>query len=685
MISKNRLSKLSLAMTLALTPAITTSHANAGIEEIIEEVKEHGKSPSEWWSAKWVEVTNAFTDKIKEEIAEGVFEDMWEELGKGIGKQLGQVIGDSLSSMFSFGPFLNFSSLLTINKPSEAQAMTQIILEALEEMEGRIIDSIDEQYVDEVKDDLNALKNNFADHNVRTDYKLRLTDGDVIEIAYMPAAMDILGAFEGSVASKVDNLHNYMLVNSLWIQMLAEDVQYDFLEAYSKPIHQMSQQEIVDILNDSSNRALMKEDYELRLQQRITAINDFVKDFTLEDWKAANKEMFSKPILGQHSRFPVVFDGHYPQNASPFVQVEWVKNLKSKYGDFILDCSSSFYWPHVIIREGQWSYKVEGETLSNKQYFVDCNEDYQAFVHTNYYLDNNGDAATNAQISLNNNISKNFPLMVISGYAPVQEMLDSWWKLANMGYGRPQNELDQFLHPYDLDEDGLTNEQEAQYGTNPNLEDSDGDGLTDHHEIFVSGTDPLVAENSSPSITITSPGNNGTFSAGSSITFKVNAEDNDGSVTKVEYYANGYIRFGTKTQAPFTYTVTSVPAGTFDISVVAYDDKGAKTESKPIRVNIKEDNTNIAPTIALTSPANNSVFAAGSTVNLVVNAKDSDGNISKVEYYANGYNLFATVTQPPFNFSAKNVPPGTYDVMARAYDNEGKETNSSTITLTFSN
>ena len=42
----------------------------------------------------------------------------------------------------------------------------------------------------------------------------------------------------------------------------------------------------------------------------------------------------------------------------------------------------------------------------------------------------------------------------------------------------------------DLDLDGLTNKQEKEYNTNPELSDSDLDGLDDYYEIFTSKTDP---------------------------------------------------------------------------------------------------------------------------------------------------------------------------------------------------
>ena len=46
----------------------------------------------------------------------------------------------------------------------------------------------------------------------------------------------------------------------------------------------------------------------------------------------------------------------------------------------------------------------------------------------------------------------------------------------------------------DSDHDGLTDEEEASWGTDPNNPDTDGDGLTDGEEVKVYGTDPLKAD-----------------------------------------------------------------------------------------------------------------------------------------------------------------------------------------------
>lgn len=46
----------------------------------------------------------------------------------------------------------------------------------------------------------------------------------------------------------------------------------------------------------------------------------------------------------------------------------------------------------------------------------------------------------------------------------------------------------------DVDGDGVSDEEEARYKTDPNKPDTDGDGATDLEEIFTRKTDPLVPD-----------------------------------------------------------------------------------------------------------------------------------------------------------------------------------------------
>ncbi|MEJ7684841.1 MAG: T9SS type A sorting domain-containing protein [Segetibacter sp.] len=61
-------------------------------------------------------------------------------------------------------------------------------------------------------------------------------------------------------------------------------------------------------------------------------------------------------------------------------------------------------------------------------------------------------------------------------------------------------------------------------------------------------------------------------------------------------------------------------------------------------------------------------------------ATDSDGTISKVEFY-NGSTLLAIQIYAPYIDSWINVPAGTYTITAKATDNKGAVTMSSKVTI----
>jgi RHS repeat-associated protein len=74
-------------------------------------------------------------------------------------------------------------------------------------------------------------------------------------------------------------------------------------------------------------------------------------------------------------------------------------------------------------------------------------------------------------------------------------------------------------------------------------------------------------------------------------------------------------------------------------------------------------------------------FTAPATVTITAAAADSDGTVSKVEYY-NGATLLGTSTVAPYSFSWTNVGAGTYSVTAKATDNKGASTTSAAVSVT---
>ena len=62
-------------------------------------------------------------------------------------------------------------------------------------------------------------------------------------------------------------------------------------------------------------------------------------------------------------------------------------------------------------------------------------------------------------------------------------------------------ELIAFYTDKDEDQDGLTNAQERQLGTNPESDDSDSDGLSDYDEVHNYGTDPSLSDSDGDGLT----------------------------------------------------------------------------------------------------------------------------------------------------------------------------------------
>ncbi|MFM7024330.1 MAG: Ig-like domain-containing protein [Flavobacteriales bacterium] len=92
---------------------------------------------------------------------------------------------------------------------------------------------------------------------------------------------------------------------------------------------------------------------------------------------------------------------------------------------------------------------------------------------------------------------------------------------------------------------------------------------------------------------------------------------------------------------------------------------------------------NANPTVSLTAPANNASFNAPATINITANAADSDGTISKVDFY-NGTTLLGTDNAAPYAYTWTGVAAGTYAITAKATDNQNAVTTSSAVNVTVS-
>ncbi|MEL7425260.1 MAG: polysaccharide lyase family 7 protein [Bacteroidota bacterium] len=79
---------------------------------------------------------------------------------------------------------------------------------------------------------------------------------------------------------------------------------------------------------------------------------------------------------------------------------------------------------------------------------------------------------------------------------------------------------------------------------------------------------------------------------------------------------------------------------------------------------------NYFPSVSITSPVNGTNFLPGSDITITVDAADSDGTVTKVEFIEGGSNVLGEDTTPPYSFTWTGAANGAYTLTARAIDNE---------------
>ncbi|MFZ6844166.1 RHS repeat-associated core domain-containing protein [Undibacterium sp. RuTC16W] len=187
-----------------------------------------------------------------------------------------------------------------------------------------------------------------------------------------------------------------------------------------------------------------------------------------------------------------------------------------------------------------------------------------------------------------------------------------------------------------------------------------------------------------PVVSITAPVANGKYASPSSIRITASASNVAGAtISKVQYYqGTTLVATAAVNTAPYSATWSNVTAGIYSLTAKVTDAQGNVTTSSPVSLSVIN---NSAPSISLTAnPAN---AAAPATILLAATASDSDGSIAKVDFYSkdnsSGTTLpIATLTQAPYNTSWSNVAAGSYSLTAKATDNLGASTTSTSVPVT---
>ncbi|HYE73165.1 MAG TPA: Ig-like domain-containing protein, partial [Blastocatellia bacterium] len=144
--------------------------------------------------------------------------------------------------------------------------------------------------------------------------------------------------------------------------------------------------------------------------------------------------------------------------------------------------------------------------------------------------------------------------------------------------------------------------------------------VTTSSAISITVNAPPPSANQPPTVSITSPANNATFTAPANITIDANASDSDGSISQVEFY-QGSTLLGTDTNSPYSFAWNNVAAGSYSLTAKAKDNAGAVTTSSAI---------NITVNAATSTPPPSSRTSTNVAVGKTVTASASASNLSKV-------------------------------------------------------
>ena len=96
-----------------------------------------------------------------------------------------------------------------------------------------------------------------------------------------------------------------------------------------------------------------------------------------------------------------------------------------------------------------------------------------------------------------------------------------------------------------------------------------------------------VTGNVAPTVSITSPVAGASFRARSNIAITASAQDSDGSISQVTFL-NGTTVLGTDVTAPYSFTWTNVPTGSYTLRARATDNGGATTTSAGVSIKVRK-------------------------------------------------------------------------------------------------
>lgn len=163
-----------------------------------------------------------------------------------------------------------------------------------------------------------------------------------------------------------------------------------------------------------------------------------------------------------------------------------------------------------------------------------------------------------------------------------------------------------------------------------------------------------------------------------SLTINGAGTDVNGTITGYLWSKNSGANCTLTNTSSQNLTVSSLLAGEYEFKLTVTDNSGS-TATDLMRVTVNSA-ANLLPTISIIAPVQNLQIIEGNLLQIVANASDLDGSITKVEFYAGSLKIGEDLTSP-YNFIISTLLAGNYIISTKAFDNAGASTTSALVSI----
>jgi len=220
-----------------------------------------------------------------------------------------------------------------------------------------------------------------------------------------------------------------------------------------------------------------------------------------------------------------------------------------------------------------------------------------------------------------------------------------------------------------------TNVAAGKYTITAKATDNKG-AVTTSSAVSITVTNP---NNVLPTVNLTSPSNNATYTALATVAIAATATDSDGSISGVSFY-NGSTLLGTVNASPYTYSWTNVAAGTYTITAKATDNSGGVSTTSALTV-VVNANTTVAPTLAKHGSGSSSQTIVLGQPIVDFNYTWTNATTVTVTGMPGGVTVDINTSTSTVSFTGTPAIAGTYDFTITTVGGSTNVTKSGTISV----